>query len=500
MAAKPSARQQGQPAAGDGRADAQLLAAIAQSRDQSALDELLRRYERDAYNVAYRIAGRSDAAEEVVQDAMMRVWTSAASYRGEGQVRAWLLRIVARESIHLIRARKRKSMNMESDAGNETHFAESSPHSPLGGAEASELTHALRREVDRLPENERQLIALHFGGGLSQPEISDALSIPQQTISYRIGGILKTLRSNLSAGGYGAAIPLLADGFGEVLRTGMDAPSGLREKIASSLANRNSFRTNRSVRKTAAHSKAGGWAVAGAATLAVVAAAGVVWLVLSKPAPQPFPTLAPVKPDQPALAQKAPEQEPEAAVKTVIDLPVRDKPMERPADWHRRWTFEKGAPSDLFVMMGEWTWNRDTQSMDIPNTIHILPTYLLPGEPLLFTAKGLMIDVNNKLRNGLRVVKNHRWVSAVDSWLRPHRLQVRDMVLQCYIYRQTAVLVMGDEPGMVFEYGESLEDAVVFLQFDNYSIHELIATPLNEDEVPDFVKHPDQLKKELTKQ
>src|SRR5579862_7406245 len=80
---------------GDERDDAQLLAAIAQSRDQLAFDELLRRYERDAYNVAHHITGRRDSAEEVVQDAMMRVWTSAGSYRGEGVVRAWLLRIVA---------------------------------------------------------------------------------------------------------------------------------------------------------------------------------------------------------------------------------------------------------------------------------------------------------------------------------------------------------------------------------------------------------------------
>src|SRR5438045_1678620 len=114
MKASPSGRQREAGALGDGRDDAQLLAAIAQSRDQLAFDELLRREERDAFNVAHHITGRRDAAEEVVQDAMMRVWASAATYRGEGQVRGWLLRIVAHESIHLIRARKRKSATMDS--------------------------------------------------------------------------------------------------------------------------------------------------------------------------------------------------------------------------------------------------------------------------------------------------------------------------------------------------------------------------------------------------
>src|SRR5581483_26016 len=124
-----------------------------------------------------------ERAEEAVHEAMVRVWTSAHSFRGEGEVRAWLFSIVARESLKTIKNLKRTSAKMDPNVAAENCAI---PSSQLEGVQSSELSAALRRQVDSLPPLERQLIGLHFAGGLSQHEISKALSIPQQTISYRI--------------------------------------------------------------------------------------------------------------------------------------------------------------------------------------------------------------------------------------------------------------------------------------------------------------------------
>src|SRR5579862_1757553 len=96
----------------DNRDDAALIDAIAQSKDHAAFNELLRRYERVAYGLAMRITGNREWADETVQKAMICVWSSAASYRGTGQVKAWVLSIVARKAITTIRCMKGKSPKM----------------------------------------------------------------------------------------------------------------------------------------------------------------------------------------------------------------------------------------------------------------------------------------------------------------------------------------------------------------------------------------------------
>src|SRR5205085_329214 len=135
-------------------------------------NELLRRYESDAFGLALRITSNRERAEEIVQEAMIRVWSSANSFRGEGAVKGWLLSIVAREAIKMIKSIKRKAVNMDLEGENEPQRDDADARNAV---ESSELTSALQREVDLLPDSDRQLVALHFGGGCSQLEISKAL-------------------------------------------------------------------------------------------------------------------------------------------------------------------------------------------------------------------------------------------------------------------------------------------------------------------------------------
>lgn len=94
----------GLPAAAEGPDQGEetaLLAAIALRRDRAAFRQFYERYERTAYNLAYHLTGDQDRAVEAVQSGMVCVWTSAASIPPGGNARAWLLRIIARESLRV---------------------------------------------------------------------------------------------------------------------------------------------------------------------------------------------------------------------------------------------------------------------------------------------------------------------------------------------------------------------------------------------------------------
>ena len=174
--------------------DAKLLAQVATRLDATAFDDLFKRHERAAYSLAYHLTGNREAAEETVQEAMLKVWTAAASYRGEGNPRSWLLKIVAREGIKTIRKiqRKRKIMNRE-------FRSETKAVAEPEDAAFAERVAAMRQKLNNLPELERQLLNLYFGGGLTQQEIGEAMTMPQQTVSYKITDSLKRLRSALSS-------------------------------------------------------------------------------------------------------------------------------------------------------------------------------------------------------------------------------------------------------------------------------------------------------------
>jgi RNA polymerase sigma-70 factor (ECF subfamily) len=465
----------------DKREDVELLTAIAQSREESAFSELLARYQQDAFALAMHITANREWAEETVQEAMIRVWTSAGSYRGDGPVKAWLLRVVARESIKIIKSMRRKSSKMESQCGLDLNDAAAA--SPLKNAESTELSQALRGEFDRLPALDRQLVGLHFGGGLTQAEISEALSIPQQTISYRLTGVLKTLRGNLSAAGY-AAVPLLtAEAYAQILRSGQDLPLGLRERVLSRLSSaRASVRSRRSMRKTPQSNPT---TLALSATAVLAAAGGVIWLLTAKPAALPPVSATPSAPGvvTPQIVAKD-------------NTPAAERPMKPLGDWHRRWSFAKGVPEDIFAIHGNggnWTYNPATQSMDIPGTINFFPTYLLPDYPLQFTFTGKALDMQKDLTQGIMMYKDNA-MPEKRLWKKRHTFTRLDVVLKVWLYHSRVVAAMDGEVGYVAERDIPLENLAVVFQLDNYSIQELSCTPLTENEVPDFVKNPELIK------
>lgn len=90
--------------------DGKLMARVAGARDELAFAEILRRHQAAAFNLACYLTRNRDEAEEVLQDAFLKVWRHAGDFRAEGNARNWLLKIVARETF---RRRERIRSNEE---------------------------------------------------------------------------------------------------------------------------------------------------------------------------------------------------------------------------------------------------------------------------------------------------------------------------------------------------------------------------------------------------
>jgi RNA polymerase sigma-70 factor (ECF subfamily) len=171
--------------------DEALLALVARS-DNDALAALYDRYGRQAYALALRILRDAALAEDAVQDAFLTVWRTAPSFdRTRGSVSTWLLTIVHRRAVDVVRREDRRRASPLDDApvaaGDATDEA----------AELREQRVRVRAALDGLTPSEREALELAYYGGLSQSEIAERLGVPLGTVKSRMFAGLGKLRDTL---------------------------------------------------------------------------------------------------------------------------------------------------------------------------------------------------------------------------------------------------------------------------------------------------------------
>ncbi len=158
--------------------------------DPGAVGELYNRYGGAVFTVAYRALGDRSLAEEAVQQTFLQAWRAAAKFDVERDPAPWLYAIARRVAIDLYRREKRH----DSDRA-ELEVAVL-PHSFEGAWEAWEVRSAL----DRIPDEEREILrATHFLG-LTQEETAERFGIPVGTVksrSYRAHRRMARLLSHL---------------------------------------------------------------------------------------------------------------------------------------------------------------------------------------------------------------------------------------------------------------------------------------------------------------
>jgi RNA polymerase sigma-70 factor (ECF subfamily) len=160
--------------------------------DAAAFAVLYDRHDRAAYSLAHRMTGERQAAEDLTQEAFLKVWRSAGGYRaGRGSVRTWILSIVHNRGIDQLRSlasRRRTQERTESEA----------PRSQPSEAFTEAWRSALRDEVGKalctLPFEQLVILELAYFSGHTQVEIARMLDLPLGTVKGRTRLGLKKLR------------------------------------------------------------------------------------------------------------------------------------------------------------------------------------------------------------------------------------------------------------------------------------------------------------------
>ena len=164
--------------------DPQLAAALA-ARDEVALAELYQRYGLIAYSTAFRILHDPAIAEDVVQDAFLKLWNNAPHFAASrGSLRTWLTTAVRNRAIDRLRGRSAHERE-ECELTPELNVTEpmSDPSSRI--SVAAERT-AVRAALDSLPRQQRLAVELAYFGNYTQPEIASMTGVALGTVKGRI--------------------------------------------------------------------------------------------------------------------------------------------------------------------------------------------------------------------------------------------------------------------------------------------------------------------------
>jgi RNA polymerase sigma-70 factor, ECF subfamily len=172
------------------RSDADLLE-ILRRGDRSAIDELLRRYERTIYRFGLRMCGDEDAAREVLQETMIAAFRHLPEFRGDAALSTWLYRI-ARS--FCLKERRRE----HPDDPLEDTVATSDP-APDARVHAREIGAALAAAIGALSPEHREVIVLRDVEGLSAEEAAGVVGVETGALKSRLHRARVELRRHLTA-------------------------------------------------------------------------------------------------------------------------------------------------------------------------------------------------------------------------------------------------------------------------------------------------------------
>lgn len=160
-------------------ADAALVAAYA-AGDKRAARQLVDRHLPRVLGFARRMLNDTAEAEDVAQEAMLRLWRIAPEWReGEARVSTWLYRVTA--NLCTDRLRRRRAMT-----GTELPEAADERPGVLAGLIAADRVAALEAALSSLPERQRQAVVLRHLEGLSNPEIAEVMDTGVEAVESLI--------------------------------------------------------------------------------------------------------------------------------------------------------------------------------------------------------------------------------------------------------------------------------------------------------------------------
>ena len=156
--------------------------------DRDAFRQLVEREEVAVYRACLRILGRPHDAEDVAQESFVMAYRSLGTYRGDGALGGWLMRIATRQAFRRL-GQRRETSELPAELPVGAHG-----YDPVAATLAGERQREIRQAVATLREPYREVVALRFFGELSLDEIASVTRRPLNTVKTHLRRGLQRLR------------------------------------------------------------------------------------------------------------------------------------------------------------------------------------------------------------------------------------------------------------------------------------------------------------------
>lgn len=202
------------------RAAEDALIARVQRGDATAFDALVRLHTRRAYQLAYRVLGSREDAEDLVQEAFMTALDHIATFERGRPFSPWLSRIVLTRALNARKAHARRRVQPLNEE------AMATTPSPLAAVASNDTRERVRSALARLPERQRVIIQLFELDGYGAKEVAEMLGLSAGTVRWHAHEARRALRGMLDS--VFRDSPASASSTGEIDGE-TDAPRGAAE-------------------------------------------------------------------------------------------------------------------------------------------------------------------------------------------------------------------------------------------------------------------------------
>jgi RNA polymerase sigma-70 factor (ECF subfamily) len=173
--------------------------------ETDAFDELVRRYQRRAVAVAYRLVGDAHAAADIAQDAFVRAYRGLSSLEDPQRFGPWLTRIVSNLSLNYRRSRRAGSVvSLDATGEGAEGFRRArdatrlTTPDPSDGADVEDLSAAIERALQQLPEKQRVALTLFSIEGVPQKEVAQMMGCSVELVKWNVFQARKAMKKMLA--------------------------------------------------------------------------------------------------------------------------------------------------------------------------------------------------------------------------------------------------------------------------------------------------------------
>jgi len=152
--------------------------------NSNAFSFIVDRHKDRAYNLAFRICGNHEEAEELAQDSFLKAYRSLNSFKMKSSFATWLYRIVYNTTISHIRIKKKGVLSLEDFPANATDFISGSVNEEE--AEREYRSSLVNFALQKISEEDRALVSLYYYDEMSTDEIADVTGLSKANIKVKL--------------------------------------------------------------------------------------------------------------------------------------------------------------------------------------------------------------------------------------------------------------------------------------------------------------------------